>query len=249
MSQRFESTNVLVTGASRGIGASIAKAFGREGAHVFVGFRSREEEANAVVNQIKSQGGSAAPLSFNLKNKEELEAAFSACTQNNRSLDVVINNAAVSRDMLFPLLDDEAWADVIDTNLTGTARSCRLAAKHMWRAKKGVIVNIASVSGPAASPGQANYAASKGGVIALTRTLAAELAPRGIRVNAVVPGFIDTGMTTRLDKRILDERSKRIPLGRMGNADEVASVVLFLSSSESSYIIGQSIVVDGGLTL
>jgi 3-oxoacyl-[acyl-carrier protein] reductase len=243
--KRFNGTNVLVTGASRGIGAEIARAFAREGARVWIGFRVRQQEADAVVESIKKEGGEASALGFDLRRAEDVERAFGLCGP----LDILVNNAAVSRDNFFALLDEEAWSDVLETNLGGTMRCSRAAVRLMWSARKGVIINIASVSGPVASPGQSSYAASKGGVIALTKTLARELAPRGIRVNAVVPGLIDEGMTTRLDRRILKDKQDRIPTGRLGKAEDVAAAVLFLASSEASYIIGQALFVDGGLTL
>lgn len=249
MPKRFEGANVLVTGASRGLGASIAKAFGREGAHVWLGFRARESDAAEVVSAIINEGGKARAVGFDVRKPEEVTRAFELCLKESGPLDVLVNNAAVSRDNFFALTDEESWQDVLETNLSGTARCCRAAAKGMWRARKGAIVNVASVSGPMASPGQSSYAASKGGVIALTKTLAAELAPRGIRVNAVVPGLIDSGMTTRLDRRILEEKRARIPTGRLGNAEEVAAAVLFLASSDASYVLGQALFVDGGLTL
>jgi 3-oxoacyl-[acyl-carrier protein] reductase len=216
---------------------------------VWVGYRVRDVEANAVVSAIRDAGGVAHPVCIDVRDPAAVAAAFAEITRVSGALDVLVNNAAISRDGHFAMLDDDAWCDVIETNLNGTARCSRAAVTSMWRAQRGAIVNVASVSGPLASPGQAAYAASKGGVLALTRTLAAELAPRGIRVNAVVPGFIDAGMTTRLDHRALAERTPRIPLARLGSADEVARVVLFLASDDASYIVGQALFVDGGLSL
>lgn len=247
--KRFEGKTVFVTGASRGLGAAMARAFAAEGANVWIGFRAREHEAQEVVAGIHQEGGKAQCVGFDLRRPDEIEKAFDTITQAGAGLDVLVNNAAVSRDQPFALMDESAWLDVIDTDLNGTARCCRAAVRAMWRVRKGAIVNVASVAGPMASPGQANYAASKGGILALTRTLAAELARNGIRINAVVPGLIDAGMTTKLDARILDEKRKRIPAGRLGNPEEVARAVLFLASDDASYIMGQALVVDGGLTL
>lgn len=247
--KRFEGKTVFVTGASRGLGAAMARAFAAEGAMVWIGYRAREFEAREAVTAIERDGGQAQCVGFDLRNPEEIERAFATIAQAGGTLDVLVNNAAVSRDQPFALMDENAWLDVIDTDLNGTARCCRAAVRAMWRARKGAIVNVASVAGPMASPGQANYAASKGGILALTKTLAAELARNGIRVNAVVPGLIDTGMTTKLDARILDEKRKRIPAGRLGHADEVAKATLFLASDDASYIMGQALFVDGGLTL
>jgi len=247
--KRFEGKTVFVTGASRGLGATMAKAFAAEGANVVVGYRAREFEAKETVAAIEKDGGKAQCVGFDLRHPAEIEKAFETVLQASGTLDVLVNNAAVSRDQPFALMDESAWMDVIDTDLNGTARCCRAAVRPMWRARKGAIVNVASVAGPMASPGQANYAASKGGILALTKTLAAELARYGIRINAVVPGLIDAGMTTKLDARILDEKRKRIPAGRLGNAEEVARAVLVLASDEASYIMGQALFVDGGLTL
>jgi 3-oxoacyl-[acyl-carrier protein] reductase len=155
----------------------------------------------------------------------------------------------VSRDGWFPLLDREAWDDVIRTNLDGTVQCTRAVVPSMWRRKRGAIVNLASVSGVRASPGQANYAASKGALLALTRTLGAELAPKGIRVNAVVPGLIAAGMVARMDPRIVAEKTSLIPAGRLGDTADVARAVLFLASDDARYVIGQALAVDGGLTL
>jgi 3-oxoacyl-[acyl-carrier protein] reductase len=247
--KRFEGKTVFVTGASRGLGAAMAHAFATEGASVWIGYRAREFEAKETASSIEKIGGKAQCVGFDLRRPEEIEKAFDTVLHDGGTLDVLVNNAAVSRDQPFALMDESAWVDVIDTDLNGTARCCRAAVRAMWRARKGAIVNVASVAGPMASPGQANYAASKGGILALTRTLGAELARNGIRINAVVPGLIDAGMTTKLDARILDEKRKRIPAGRLGQAEEVARAVLFLASDEASYIMGQALFVDGGLTL
>ena len=250
VSRRFEGASVLVTGASRGLGASMAVAFAAEGARVvWLGHRVRHDESRAVAERVAQAGARAELLPFDVRSPEAVAQAFERVAADDQPLDVLVNNAGLSRDAHFPLLDEEAWHDVIETNLSGTARCCRAAVRSMWRARRGVIVNVASIAGPMASPGQASYAASKGGVIALTRTLAAELAPRGIRVNAVVPGLIDAGMTAHLDHRLLAERSARVPLGRLGLADEVARAVLFLASSDAAYVVGQALVVDGGLSL
>jgi 3-oxoacyl-[acyl-carrier protein] reductase len=252
--RRFEGASVLVTGASRGLGASMAVAFASEGAAVvWLGYRARQSEAEATAARVEQAGARAELLCFDVRSPEAVAQAFervAAAKQADRgTLDVLVNNAGISRDAHFPLLDEEAWHDVIETNLGGTARCCRAAVRAMWRARHGVIVNVASIAGPMASPGQASYAASKGGIVALTRTLAAELAPRGIRVNAVVPGLIDAGMTMHLDRRVLEPKLAEIALGRLGQADEVARAVLFLASEDASYVVGQALVVDGGLSL
>jgi 3-oxoacyl-[acyl-carrier protein] reductase len=246
---RFTGAKVVVTGASRGLGRAVAAAFAREGAEVFVGFRVREADAERTVAEIGEAGGRAVAFRVDVRDPADVERAFAALREQAGHVDVLVNNAGVSRDGLFPMQDEEAWNDVLSTNLMGTARCCRAALGTMWRARSGVIVNVASLSAIAASPGQVSYAASKAGVIALTRTLAAELAPRGIRVNAVVPGLLATGMAEHLDSRIAAERLARIPLGRLGTAEEAARAVLFLASEEASYVVGQALIVDGGMAL
>jgi 3-oxoacyl-[acyl-carrier protein] reductase len=247
--KRFSDKTVLVTGASRGLGRCIAVAFAREGAHVLVAFKSREREASETLAEIEREAGSGTLLCFDVADRESVGVAVERAIGERGALDVLVNCAAVARDNRFPLLSPEEWHEPIDVNLSGTFHCCRAVAPHMIAANGGVIVNVSSVAGLHASPGQASYSASKGGLLALTRTLAAELAAHGIRVNAVVPGLLDTGMAARLDRRLLDEKMRRIPLGRLGRGSEAADVVLFLASESATYLIGQAIVVDGGLTL
>jgi 3-oxoacyl-[acyl-carrier protein] reductase len=246
--RRFEGAGVLVTGASRGLGRGIAEAFAREGARVGVGFRVRREEAERTLESVVAAGGTGALVELDVRDLPSVEAAFDGFTRD-ATLDVLVNNAAEARDQMFALMPAEQWEAVIAANLIGTYHCCRAAVSRMLARRRGVIVNVASVAGLRASPGQSNYAASKGGVLALTTTLAAELAPHGVRVNAVVPGLLATGMGQRLDRRIADGRRAAIPLGRFGEASEVASAVLFLASDAASYVVGQSLVVDGGLSL
>lgn len=239
----------IVTGASRGLGRAVAEGLAGEGAFVYLGFRQREDKAREALDRIEAGGGSGALLLLDVRDREAVERAFDRVLDERGSLDVLVNNAGVSRDIPFPLMTSEQWDEVLAVNLTGVMSCCRAAVRPLVRQRRGAIVNVASVAGVHASPGQANYAASKGGVIAFTRTLAAELAPRGVRVNAVVPGLFRAGMAEALDRRIADERRDRIPLGRFGEAGELARVVCVLASEVSSYIVGQAIVVDGGLTL
>lgn len=245
---RFAGRSVLVTGASRGLGRAIAEAFAREGARVGIGFRSRSGEAQQTLDAVNAAGGIGILLACDVRDRSAVEAMVRAFAERD-GLDVLVNNAAVLQDQLFALMGDQEWDEVVATSLTGTYNCCRAATPLLLARRKGAIVNVASVAGRRASPGQANYAAAKGGIIAFTTTLAAELAPRGIRVNAVAPGLLTTGMGARLGRHIAEQRTAAIPLGRFGGGDEVARAILFLASDEASYIVGQCLGVDGGLSL
>ena len=213
-----------------------------------VGYRVRKDDAERTLGEITANGGTGMSLALDVRDPKSVEASVAEFARD-AELDVLVNNAALMRDQLFAMMSAEQWEQVIAANLTGTYHCCRAAVTRMMARRRGAIVNVASVAGLRASPGQANYAASKGGILALTGTLAAELARFGIRVNAVVPGLLTTGMGQRLDRRVAEDRLAAIPLGRFGAADEVARAVLFLASDDASYIVGQNLVVDGGLSL
>jgi 3-oxoacyl-[acyl-carrier protein] reductase len=248
MTSRFEGRTALVTGASQGLGRSIAVAFGREGASVLVGYRKSRDKAVETVEEIQKIGGAAEALEIDVRERTAVEEALGPILEKNK-LDILVNNAGLVRDNFFAMMNAEEWDEVIATNLTGTFNLCRVTTRHMLSNRKGAIVNVGSIAGFRASPGQANYSASKGGIVALTRTLAMELAPRGIRVNAVLPGIFSVGMTTRANRAMLEPKRAMIPLGRDGEPEELAAVVLFLASDEASYITGETITVDGGLSL
>ena len=245
---RFAGAGVLVTGASRGLGRAVAEAFAAEGARVGVTYRTRREEAEETLELVTSVGGDGGTYELDVRQPESVERAVRAF-QEGGPLDVLVNNAAVVYDQAFVVMDADVWASVLSTNLTGTYHCCRAVLPSMMARGRGAIVNVVSIAGIRASPGQANYAASKGGVMGLTTTLASEVARHGIRVNAVMPGLLSTGMGARLDHRVAERRRSEIPLGRFGEGKEVANVILFLASDDASYVLGQVLAVDGGSSL
>jgi 3-oxoacyl-[acyl-carrier protein] reductase len=237
--------SALVTGASRGIGAAIARALAREGWPVGVNYRSDSEGAEAVVEEITSAGGRAKALQGDVSDPATADALFTALEEEFGDVLVLVNNAGVRADGLSPQIDDEDWDKVIDTNLSAAFRLTRRALRPMIRNRYGRVVNIASIVGAVrGNAGQANYAASKAGLVAMTRTVAAEVARRGVTVNAVAPGLIETDMTEGLGENLLEH----VPARRAGTPDEVAECVRFLASDGAAYVNGVCLTVDGGLT-
>jgi 3-oxoacyl-[acyl-carrier protein] reductase len=236
--------SALVTGSSRGIGAAIAKALAREGWPVGINYRSDSDSAEAVVKEITDAGGRAKALQGDVAEPDTTEALFKALEEEFGPVLVLVNNAGVRADGLSPQIDDEDWARVIDTNLNAAFRLTRRALRPMLKARYGRVVNIASIVGQRANPGQANYAASKAGLVAMTKTVAAEVARRGVTVNAVAPGFIETDMTEGLG----DDLLRHVPARRVGTPEEVAECVRFLASDGAAYVTGVCLTVDGGLT-
>ena len=238
----------LVTGSSRGIGAAIARRLALDGAAVVVNYSGSEAAADAVVAQIEDAGGRAIALRADVTDRISADALFEETIARFGGLDIVVNNAGITRDGLIVRMSDDDWTDVIATNLTGVFNVTRAVTRHLMKQRSGAIINVTSVVGLVGNAGQANYAASKAGVIGLTKSVAKELAPRGVRVNAVAPGFIETDMTASLSDAIGDAARKEIALGRFGSAEEIASVVAFLAGDEASYVTGQVLAVDGGMT-
>lgn len=239
----------LVTGGSRGIGKACAIALAAEGAEVILNYVSSPERAEAVVQEIKSKGGLASAVKFDLANPEETSNAVDALVKEKKNIGILVNNAGITRDGLSMRYAVEDWNAVLDTNLRGAFITSQAVMRPMMKARKGSIINISSIVGITGNAGQAAYCAAKAGLIGLTKSLAKELASRNIRVNAVAPGFIDTDMTHALNDDQKAEILKQIPLGRTGTGEEIASAVVYLASPMSNYVTGQTIVVDGGMAM
>lgn len=237
----------LVTGASRGIGKAIALHLAQAGADVIVNYAGSEAAAAQTVASIKELGRDAIMVKANVASSQEVESMFKAALDHFGHLDILVNNAGITRDNLIMRMKEEEWDDVIATNLKGVFNCTKAATRPMMKQRFGRIINITSVVGVLGNPGQANYVAAKAGVIGLTKTSARELASRNITVNAVAPGFIDTDMTAVLSDEIKTGMLGQIPLGRLGQPEEIAKVVAFLASDAAAYMTGQTLHVDGGM--
>jgi 3-oxoacyl-[acyl-carrier protein] reductase len=238
----------IVTGASRGIGRAIALELAAQGATVVVNYANSSTAADEVVAEINAAGGQAIALQANVSQADEVDALINTTLDKFKRIDILVNNAGITRDTLLLRMKLEDWQAVIDTNLTGVFLCTKAISKIMLKQRSGRIINIASVAGQMGNPGQANYSAAKAGVIGFTKTVAKELASRGITVNAVAPGFITTDMTSNLSNT--EEILKFIPLNRYGQAEEVAGIVRFLAADPAaSYITGQVFNVDGGMVM
>ncbi|MBN2899532.1 MAG: 3-oxoacyl-[acyl-carrier-protein] reductase [Clostridia bacterium] len=245
----YKNKTVIVTGGSRGIGKAVALAFGAKGANVVVNYTASETKAVETVEEIKALGGDAIAVKCNVAVAEDVEGLLEATKEAFGNVDYLINNAGITRDGLLIRMKEDDWDAVIDTNLKGVYLCSKIIGKAMLKQKCGSIVNMTSVVGVMGNAGQANYAASKAGVIGFTKSTAKEFASRGITVNAVAPGFINSDMTNVLDEEVKETYSKAIPLQKMGEPEDVANAVMFLCSDMAKYITGQVIQVDGGMLM
>lgn len=243
----LEKQIAVVTGASRGIGRAIALELGRGGATVYVNYLKNADAAAAVAAEIDAAGGIGRVVQADVSTLDGVTRLIGEAEEAG-GVNILVNNAGITRDGLLLRMTDDQWSDVIDTNLTSTFRLCRAATEGMLRRRKGCIVNLTSISGIMGNAGQANYAAAKAGIIAMSRSLAKEVGRRNIRVNCVAPGFIDTDMTASLPSELIDGVKQMVPMRRLGRAEEIGPIVRFLAGPGASYITGQTFVVDGGLS-
>lgn len=239
----------LVTGASRGIGRAVALKLASEGAKVALNFAGNEAAANEVRQEIEAAGGQAILVKADVANEAAVQDMVQKTADAFGRIDILVNNAGITRDGLLARMKEEDWDAVLSTNLKGVFLTTKAVAKLMMKQRAGRIVNMASVVGVTGNAGQANYSAAKAGVIGFTKTIARELASRGVTVNAVAPGFIDTDMTSVLSDKAKEAALTGIPLGRMGTPEDVAAAVLFLASDQASYVTGQVLHVDGGMVM
>lgn len=245
-----ESTNprtVVVTGGSRGIGRAICLAFAQPDTHVYFNYLASAEGAAATVRQVIAAGGRAVGAPVDMASEKEVRGFLERVVDETGRIDVLVNNAGITRDGLVVRMKEDDWDRVLDVNLKGVFFATKVAARVMMKQRYGRIINMASVVGVTGNPGQANYVAAKAGLIGFTKSIARELAPRGITVNAVAPGYVETDMTACLTDAQRNAMLGQIPLGRAGQAEEVAAMVKFLASDQAAYITGQAIHVSGGL--
>lgn len=239
----------VVTGASRGIGRAVAKKLASLGAFVVVNYNGSQDRASEVKQEIEEAGGRAAIYQCDVSDYGKCETFIQDVIAEYGHIDILVNNAGVTRDGLLMKMTEEAFCEVIDTNLKGAFHTIRFASRQMLRQKSGRIINLSSVVGVTGNAGQANYAASKAGVIGLTKAAAREMASRGITVNAIAPGFIETDMTDALPEKVREATQAQIPLGSFGKPEQVAAAVAFLASEDAGYITGQVLHVDGGMVM
>lgn len=245
----LEKKTALVTGAGKGIGRAIALALAKMGVLVIVNYRGSKEQAEETVQKIREMGQEAEAYPCDVSDFQAVETMMKIIVSKYGRLDILVNNAGITKDGLILKMSEEDFDKVVDTNLKGTFHTIRHASRQMIRQRSGRIINISSVSGVMGNPGQANYAASKAGVIGLTKTMARELGSRGITVNAIAPGFVDTEMTEVLGDSVKEAACRQIILGRFGKPEDIANTAVFLASEKADYITGQVISVDGGMNV
>lgn len=241
--------NALVTGAGRGIGKAIALELAAKGAFVIVNYNGSKEAAEQTVAEIKAAGGDAIAYQCSVSDYEACGAMITALIKEYAHIDILVNNAGITRDGLLMKMSEEDFDAVINTNLKGCFNTIRHMSRYFLKQRAGKIINISSVSGILGNAGQANYSASKAGVIGLTKAVARELASRGINVNAVAPGFVETDMTDALSDSVKENLKSQIPLGKIGHSQDIAKAVAFLASPDANYITGQVLSVDGGMAI
>lgn len=239
----------LVTGGSRGIGRAISERLGAEGHQVAINYTANKDAAQAVVEAVEQAGGTAITVRADVGDPDDVTAMFEVLTERLGPVEILVNNAGITRDGLLLRMSLDAWDDVMETNLRSVYLVTKIALKPMLRARWGRVISISSVSGLSGNPGQANYAASKAAIVGFTKSVAREVGSRGITVNAVAPGFIQTDMTDALGDQVTEAAAERIALGRLGQPEEVAAAVGYLSSDEAAYVTGHTLVVDGGIAL
>lgn len=244
---KFSGKNVLVTGASRGIGKEIAKVLAGYGLKVWINYRSNADVADALKTEIENEGGQAAVIGFDVTQEDDFVSAIKAIVESDGEISYLVNNAGVTNDKLALRMKLEDFTSVVDANLVSCFIGCREALKVMSKKRMGSVVNIASIVAETGNAGQVNYTASKGGMISMTKSFAKEASSRGVRFNAITPGFIATDMTQKLSDEIKESYTKNIPLGRFGEPNDIAQAVAFLLSDHSSYITGEVLKVNGGM--
>ncbi|HHY26679.1 MAG TPA: 3-oxoacyl-[acyl-carrier-protein] reductase [Desulfitobacterium dehalogenans] len=245
----LDNSVVIVTGGSRGIGRAIALELARAGAKVVVNYAGHGEKAEETLRLIQELGGEGVAVQADVSKGEDVERLIQTTLKTYGKIDILVNNAGITRDTLLLRMKETDWDAVLDTNLKGVFLCTKAVSKSMMKQRSGVVINISSVVGISGNAGQANYSAAKAGIIGFTKSIARELGSRGIRVNAVAPGYISTDMTESLGEEVKDQVMTQIPLGRMGQPEDIAKTVVFLASPAASYITGQTLAVDGGMAM
>ncbi|WP_283788288.1 3-oxoacyl-ACP reductase family protein [Bermanella sp. WJH001] len=245
----LEGKVVLITGGSGDIGQAAISELAKQGCRVYFTYNSSKEQADDIISALQQEGKEAVAKQCNIQDKQQVKELVGNIVETEGKIDILVNNAGIYKDNLFTTMKDEEFEDVIQTNLFGTFYCTKAAVDNMYRNRSGVVINVSSIAGVTNSFGQANYSSAKGAVIAFGRTIAAELAPKNIRVNTIAPGLIESSMVKRIPRNIMKQTLSSIPVNRLGQPSEIAKVISFLASEDSSYIVGQTIVADGGLIM